>query len=228
MTTEFGAGSSVSSFGTRRPKNHVVRVEEYRFALTFNRCFRGPSVSHVQSCSFFVSCWNRDPRSSFIHFITTAVSIREVPVQRISIIPFTLCPPCKQEKSPKPSKHAPPFRPKKTKKTHPSFNSPKIPITSLGTTHRTSISDRPPDELHIPPDIEPKSETRRHRFTARPHRAKLSRVILHLPFTSVIAFKIDACLESLHGGHLPFRHNTYQSPPPASALTVSAHVSRPA
>ena len=86
-----------------------LELKSYRFALAFNRCFRGPSVSHDQSCFFFMCCWNRDLRSSFIHFITTAV-ICEVPVQRISIIPFTLFPPCKQEnQSPNPQNHPPYF-----------------------------------------------------------------------------------------------------------------------
>jgi len=121
----------------------------------------------------------RDPRSSFIHFITPAVSAKYL----FTYLNYSLhaLSPCKQENH-STLKTCPPFRPKKKKKTHPSFNSPKIPITSLRTTHRTSISDRPPDELHIPPDIEPKSDPRRHRFTARSHRAKTFPSSLTLAF----------------------------------------------
>lgn len=221
MTTEFGAGSSVSSFGTRRPKNHVVRVEEYRFTLAFNRCFRGPSVSHVQSCFFFVCCWNRDPRSSFIHFITTAVSAKYLSTYLNDSLHALSS--CKQEnQSPNPQ-NIPPFRPKKNPPSselsfpqnthHQSLNHPQTELP-YQTAHPTSyaslrISNHNPNHAV-------------DRFPARSHRAETFsghptlafRLCRHL-------FRIDACLESY------MADTCLMDTPPASALAALAHVSRP-
>jgi hypothetical protein len=173
------------------------------------------------SCSklfLFRVLWDRNPRSSFIHFILQQYPRSTCP--RISIILFMLCP-LASKRITQPSKHAP----LSSKQTHPSLNSPKIPITSL-LSHPQNSPIRPPTRRAIPPDIEPKSETRRHRFTARPHRAKLSRAIPHLRFTSVITSKNGACLESYTTNTCLI--DTTPANHPTSALTVLAHVSRPA
>jgi len=212
MTTEFGAGSSVSSFGTRRPKNHVVRIEEYRFTLAFNRCFRGPSVSHVQSCFFFVCCWNRDPRSSFIHFITTAVSAKYLS----TYLNYSLhaLSPLQAREITQPSKHAPLSSPsKKKKKTHPSLNSPKIPHHQ-SLNHPQNSPIRPPTRrATYPSGYRTKiRNTPSSLYSPTTSSGNFPGPSYTCPFASVITSKTRAFLESLHGGHLPYRHPTSQSP----------------
>ncbi len=121
-----------------------------------------------------------------------------------SIILFMLYPLASKRNHPT-LKTCPPFVPPKKKKLIRALIPPKyLSSVSEPPTELPYDSDRPPDELCIPPDIEPKSEPRRPSLYS-PDRIerKLSRAISHQPFASVIAFKIDACLESLHGGHLP-------------------------
>jgi len=129
----------------------------------------------------------------------------------ISIILSMLCP-LASKRITQPSKHAPPFVQKKKKKLIRALIPPKYP----------SPASEPPTELPYQTahptsciSLRISNQNPTHAVIAlQPDRIerKLSRAVLHLPFTSVVTFKIDACLESLHGGHLPYRHPTSQSP----------------
>ncbi len=157
------------------------------------------------SCSklfFFVCCWNRDPRSSFIHFTTTAASAKYLSTY-LNYSLHAFLSPCKQEKSPNPQ-NMPPF----VQKKNSSFTE-----LSYQTAHPTScislrISNQNPK--HAVFALQPRS----HRAETFPgHPIHLCRHLQNPCMSRIITRRTDTCLIDT---------------PPASALTVSAHVSRPA
>jgi len=142
-----------------------------------------------------------------------------------SIILFMLYPLASKRNHPT-LKTCPPFVPQKKKKLIRALIPPKyLSSVSEPPTELPYDSDRPPDELCIPPDIEPKPKTRRLRFTARSRET--------FPGHPTLAFRLcrhfqNRCMSRIITRRTSALWTQHQPITPTSALTVSAHVSRPA